>query len=1423
MIKQCVKKPFTVLVAVIICLTLAAVSLTRMGTDLLPEMNLPYMVVITTYPGASPEKVETNVSAPMEGQLGSVSHVKTVTSTSSENYSMVMLEFEDDTDMDSAMVKVRSALDAVPLPEECGEPNIMEISMDMMATTYLAVSYDDKDLYELSDFVEDNVSSYYERQEGVSNVTTTGLVEESVEVRLNQKKIDKINNKILQQVNDKLADAKEEIDSAQSELDEAQAELDEGSDELESQKNDTANQLGEASLGLNQALATQSAYEAQLNSQLANQSALEMEKEAYEDAGVVDSYEQLNQLFGSLKDAVSGEEAYQTLYDTIYQKILVETVQGMATSNNMEVEVTAENVDEILGLLGEETATQIKTAAAETAKAVAEAQLKESGDNLPTSVEDALANPDKLEAAVELLKSQGQEDVAAQLTTENLSQLNEIVNTRIPQIDTELANLKVEIAAAQAVTENVTSAVSEALESYSQVEAGKILAAAGLGAAEAQLAAGQSALESGQEQLDSALGSFEESKKTALKNANIDALLEMDTLSGILYAQNFSMPAGYVDDAEDNQWMLKIGDPINSLEALQELLLTHVDGVGDIRLQDVADITVIDNAGESYTKVNGQNAVVLQVYKNSTSSTSAVSKVCQEASAELEAEYEGLHVSTLMDQGDYIEIFINNIVSSMVIGALLAVVVLAVFLKDVLPTLVVAFAIPFSVLVSVLLMYFSGITMNMMSMGGLALGIGMLVDNSIVVIENIFRLRNRGLPAPRASVQGAKQVDGAIVASTLTTVCVFLPMIFTSGLTRQLMLPFALTIAFSLLASLVVALTVVPTIASVLFRKTKPKAHPWFDKLLEVYGRLLDFCLRVKVVPLGLAVILLAGSIFGVTRMGIVLIPDMASDSISITVNCEDESISQEDGYAMADQIMERILDVEQVDMVGGMGNTGSLLTTMTSNDYSTYSFYVVPDESVTKEKQVYALCDQIEEAVADLKGVEISVSASSIGSVSTIMGSGLTINLYGDDLEQLLKISEDVEDIVAQVDGFEEITNSQEEADETLHLVIDKDKAMGYGLTVAQIYQQIMEDLTTEDTATTITMDEQEMDVVIVNENHLPTKENLLGEEFETTVVNDEGEQETETHQLKEFAKLENQAGYTSINRENNVRYMTVSATTKENYNTTKQAEKVKALLEEYDMPEGYVYELSGEYENVNDMVIQMLGMIALGFLFIYLVMVAQFQSLLSPFIILFTVPLAFTGGFFGLLFAGEQLSLLALMGFLVLMGTVVNNGIVFVDYANQLRLGGMKKRDALIATGKTRMRPILMTAMTTILSMAALIFDASTSAGLSRGMAIVVAGGLIYATLMTLFIVPVMYDILFRKQPSVIDVGDDTIDDAPDDAAEFIAELGLEPVTEEKQAPKKSHRRFWRRKKKNVIYDPKASEQPPKGDQSDPQEPVE
>lgn len=1336
MIKQSVKKPYTVLVGVIIILMLAVVSLSGMTTDLLPSISTPYLMVITTYPGASPEKVELEVVEPLESVLSTVTGVKNVTSTCAENYSMITMEFEAETNMDSALVKVNTALDTIKdsLPERCGSPSIMEISLDMVATMYVSVYHDDMDIYELTDFANDTVIPYMQRQEGVASVSTVGLVNRMVEVRLNKEKVDDLNDQLAAHVSSKLDDAKSEINKAQSKIASGKEDLQKGKDELASKQESTSKELAEATKGLNTALASQQAYEANLNSLKAAQAALEAEKKAYNEQ-VIPGYTKANTSIAQLSGGLSQVAPMLSMMGV--------TVGDLPTS-----------VEDAIANDGAKLNNLIQAVSA--MQAVDDSMLT----MLPAEAQEMMAGL----KAVDL----SQMDLA---TLTQLSEANAKATTRLPQIETELANLSTELIAAQAAVDQVNNVVNSAMANYNTVESGKISAAAGFGSAQAQLSSAEQALEDAQAQLDESVKTYNESRDAALKAANLDQLLNLDTLSNLIMAQNFEMPAGYIDDAEDDQVLLKVGTEITDMESLEQMELADIDGIGVIRLSDIADITVIDNADESYSRMNGKPSVMLSIYKASTSGTSDVAKTCNEAMQELEADYDGLHVTAVVDQGDYINLFLITILKNMVYGALLAILVLILFLRSTKPTIVVAFSIPFSLLLAVLVMYFTNISLNIMSMGGLSLGIGMLVDNSIVVIENIYRIRGKDIPAPRAAVQGARQVSGAIISSTLTTVCVFLPMIFTTGMVRELMVPFALTISYALGASLLVALTVAPTMGSVLLKNTVPKRSKSMRIAQSIYGNMLNWCLRFKVVPLTIAIALLAVAVYATAQMGLVMIPDMNTNQVEVDI-VMDEDLTMEECYAKADSVSERILAVDGVSAVGALTNANSIISTSLtagSNDYRNVALFLILDEDIDKLHELKALQKEIGNLFVDEEGCEVNVQESNSSDMSALMSSGLTLNIYGEDLDTLESISEDVMDCVRTIDGFDEVSNGQEDGDRVLHLVIDKDKAMGYGLPVAQIYGDISSRLITDKTSTSFTADNRKMDVKIVDETHLLTVDNLMDMEFDVKTTDDDGKEVTETHKLSEFASIEHETALATVGRENGTHYVSVTATTKDGYNTTRLSEKLMNKVNQLELPHGYNIELGGEAEEVNNMLTQMAKLLALGLALVYLVMVAQFQSLLSPFIILFTVPLAFTGGLFGLVATKEQISIVSLLGFLVLMGTVVNNGIVFVDFTNKMRIAGMKKHDALIFTGKTRMRPILMTALTTILSMSTMVLSQDISAGMSRGMAVVVAAGLLYATLMTLFIVPIMYDILYRGEPKDIDVGDD-LDEIPDEISEYL-----------------------------------------------------
>lgn len=1227
MTKFFVKKPYFVLVTVIIVLVVGFVSLGEMQTDLLPELELPYMAVITTEVGASPEKVENDVIKPMESTLGTISGVEKLTSTSANNYGMLMLEFAEDTNMEAALVRVSKALNSLSLPEGCGTPNIMEISADMMATMYASVSYEGKDIKELSNFAEKTVKPYLERQDGVASVSANGLIEDHVEIRLNEKKIERMNDKILGQTNDKLLEASEKIEDARASLKKSKEQLKKQEKTLSGKQQETNQKLAEAQTKLAEALSQKAAYEAELNSLKASQSALKAEKKAYKEAGLEKTYHTLNNTFKNL-NVTMGEAA------------------------------------------------------------------KQMGITIPESVKEAINHPKQFEAFVSWMEQIGYGEQFSKLTIDSLKQMYKAVEVRLPQIDTELSNLKIKIKVQKTIIDKLKEQMKGLDKQQSKLIAGGYSAAAGFGAGQAQIAAGKTQIESAQKELDDAEDKLEDSRKAARENANIDALLSLDTLSTMISAQNFSMPAGYIEDKSDHQWLVEVGDNFTNEKQLNNLVLTKIDGVGKIRVKDVADVTVVDNQGEAYSKVNGENAILLSVFKGSTSNTSTVSKGIQNAFKKLEQKYKGLSFAIIMNQGEYINIIIKSVLNSILLGAVLAIIVLALFLKDIRPTIIVAFSIPFSVLFAIIIMYFTGININVMSLAGLCLGIGMLVDNSIVVMENVYRFSNEGMSAPKAAVRGTAQVAGPILASTLTTICVFLPMVYTSGMVSQLLIPFAFTISYALIASLLVALTVVPTMGSVILRKAKEIKQPWFEKIKDIYGNILELALRFKIVPLLISIVLLIICVMQSMRTGIVMMDDMDSNQIAVSMTLED-TIKKEKAYQTADEVMGILTGIDGIKKVAGLdGNasvTSSMMETGATDNYTTFTFNIITEENIKTTKEFRKIRKDIENKTKNVRCKKLTVSSSAIGDMST-----------------------------------------------------------------PQIYQEIAKHTTTEKNAITLNMDDKDVEVNLINETDKLTYENILDMKIETTEKNSDGEDEKHTYKLSEFASEDDGYSMESITRENQKPYLTVTAELEENANATLLSRKLQEKIDKYKAPDGYEVELAGDATQTTEMLKQMGKALALGFLLIYLIMVAQFQSLLSPFIVIFTVPLAFTGGMIGLGIFHLSISSMALMGFMILMGTVVNNGIVFVDYVNQLRMGGMAKKEALIETGKTRMRPILMTALTTILSMSVMVFSQDAGNAMQKGMAVVVAFGLLYATLMTLFIVPVMYDILYRKQPKEIDIDD-------------------------------------------------------------------
>lgn len=932
-------------------------------------------------------------------------------------------------------------------------------------------------------------------------------------------------------------------------------------------------------------------------------------------------------------------------------------------------------------------------------------------------------------------------------------------DTRLPEVEAELSNITTRLAVISGMKPALEENLKKAQDAYAELEKGKMTAVNELTRGEVTLSTTKTQLEDAEQKLADAQEQFDQARDAAYKKADLSGMLTADMLGNILMAQNFNMPAGYITEGEE-QYLVKVGEEYASLEELENTLLMHmdVDGVGDVRLSDVADIALTDNAGESYAKVNGNDGVVLSFQKQSTASTATVSQRINSAIAQLQEQNPGLHITPLMDQGDYIDMVVGSVLSNLLWGGLLAIIVLIFFLKDAKPTFIVACSIPFSLMCAITLMYFTDVTLNIISLSGLALGVGMLVDNSIVVIENIYRLRSLGVPASKAAIQGAKQVSGAIFASTLTTICVFLPIVFTQGISRELFTDMGLTIAYSLLASLVVALTLVPAMGAAVLKNTKEKSHRWFDAFVEGYQRLLGWALRHKAPVLAGVTALLAISIFLTTQMGTAFIPAMDSPQMSATLTMP-RGAAQQDAYAMADTVMERIAAVDGVETVGAMsGGSGmsSMMGGSSSGGSITYYILLSDDRTATNADVSAA----IEAQVADLEcTVEVQESTMDM---SALGGSGVELVITGRGLDEMNAIADDLRGILRSTEGLVDISENSVTGNPETRITVDKYKAMQHGLTVAQIYSELAAELKAENTATTLTLDGTDTPVVVVKPaGQAPTRGNIMDHAF--TVTNAEGEEETV--RLYDIAAKQETDSVSSINRENGARTMSVSAGVDARHNIGLVSRELEKKLADYELPEGYTVEIAGENETINSAMTDLVKMIALAVVFIYLIMVAQFQSLMSPFIVMFTIPLAFTGGLLALWLTGSELSVIAMLGFLVLAGVVVNNGIVFVDNINQLRLAGMDRTEAILETGRTRIRPVLMTALTTILAMSTMALGIGDGAEMTQPMAIVTIGGLTYATLLTLLVVPVLYDI-FRKKP----LYDPELDDAAADAAKEL-----------------------------------------------------
>ena len=1203
--KFSVRKPFTVLVAVVIVIVFGVISFTKMTPDLFPNINTPYVIVMTTYPGASPEEAEVEITEPMEQQLATLANIKNVTSVSASNYSMIQMEFSDDVNMDAISVDIRDKISQIEgnLPETAGTPVVMKISTDMMPVVTAAVGMKGKPAGEVSRFVKEELQSSLSGVEGVASVSTMGMVSDNIQIVLSQEKIDEINQKISAAISSSLGEAESQITSGMGAAASGKQQIRDGKEAIAEGQRQAAEQL------------------AAMKKQL------------------TDSRQQLTDL----------KKQGPAL------KLLLKEYDNAVASGNQTLIQMIEQQIEMTGM-----------------------------------------TVDTLRKAV------------AQLDT---------IDEQIAAVDAALKNLEVEGAAASFT----------------------------LGNRYADLAAAESTIDATVNQLQSTLSQVQSSREAALASADMTGVLTMSNISAILSAQNFSMPAGYITDGQA-KILVSVGNKIKDKDELESLILIDmgIDGVDPVRLSDIGTVTYANQAEDTYAKINGQNGVLLSFTKQSSYATAVVADNISAKFAQLEAEYDDLEFTMLSDQGEYIHLVINSVLQNLLMGAVLAILILLFFLRDIRPTIITAVSIPISVVFAVVLMYFSGVTLNMISLSGLAIGVGMLVDNSIVVVENTYRLRALGYSRVQSAVSGAVQVAGAITSSTLTTICVFVPIIFVDGMTKDIFMDLALTVAYSLLASLIVALTLVPAMAKGLLAKdTKKSILSQEGKTIKSYKKLAAWSLGHKKTLIIASVAILAVSAALAFARGFSYMPSMSTPQISATLQMPDESTLEETSE-VTDAVSEEIRKIDGVKTVGAMLSSDTLgMIGMSSGqqDVTSTMLYIILDESKADNGK---LINKKLEKLAKKYDCEITTS-SGMDMSSMMGGSGVAVNLYSDDLDQIRSTGAAIEKELRGMKQLEDVSDVNEDSTDELKVVVNKNLAIKEGLTTAQVYQQIASKLTEESSATTLNDENGTVDVVVENSTAGNfTKDDLLN--MKLTADKSDGTKSEVT--LSTIATVENGASLDAINHDNQNRTLSVSAAVKDGYNVTHANNAVKNMIEKKDLvPDGVKISYGGETQEIMDAMRQMVLMLIVGLILVYLIMVAQFQSLRSPFIVLFTIPLAFTGGMLALLICGQDVSVVSMMGFVMLMGVVVNNAIVLVDCINRFRLEGMEMDEAIINAGAVRMRPVLMTAVTTILGLLPLAIGIGTGAEMVQPVAIVCIGGLIYATLMTLVIIPVMYRIFAKK----------------------------------------------------------------------------
>ncbi|SFH94642.1 hydrophobic/amphiphilic exporter-1, HAE1 family [Tindallia magadiensis] len=824
--------------------------------------------------------------------------------------------------------------------------------------------------------------------------------------------------------------------------------------------------------------------------------------------------------------------------------------------------------------------------------------------------------------------------------------------------------------------------------------------------------------------------------------------LDISSIAQVIQASNLNRPGGTVERGFDKLTVRTMGE-FKTVEEIGELPLTLPSGAL-IKMKDVAEVQRIPKEITSLSRTNGQNGIGIMVQKQSGTNTVQVANAVTAEIEKLQQEHGESSLTVIMDQSDFIREAINTVVRNAAVGGILAILVLYLFLRNIRSVFIIATALPISIIAAFMLLYFNDLTLNLMSLGGLALGIGMLVDNSIVVLENIYRFRTEGRSRIDAAIDGASEVSMAVTSSTLTTIAVFLPVVFVGGLTSIIFGEFAMTVTLSLVGSLVVALTLIPMLSSKILKvdkdrlsqrtgkeKMTTRAHDRFDKLFKKvennYRSFLSWALSHRKTMILGAVLVFVGSISSVFLVGAEFFPSADQGQIDIAVSLPRGSQLKE-----TDEVFRRIeselAEIEEIDIVFSAIGSGMGFD-LGGTGESEGSIMVMLDDLKDRDRSAAEVAVDIRHRIRDIAGAEITVSVADDTSMGGGAGAPVELKVKGDDLEVLEEITDDLRRIVAGVEGTYDTETSFTEGSPELRIEIDKYMASTYGLTTAQIADTIQKYAQGSTVSFFREGDGNELDIVVRGEERIRQDvANLQQVGIHTPRGN--------TVPLSQVASIQIAEGPISISRDDQQRTATVRSQLNDRDLGSVMGD-IQEQLEDYSMPEGYMLETGGEFEQIQEVFMDMALAISMAIILVYMIMASLFESLMHPFTIITSLPLAFSGGFLALFVTGRTLSVPALIGFLMLSGIIINNGIVLVDYINTLRSQGKERREAIETAGPVRLRPILMTTLTTVLAMFPMALGIGEGAETQAPMATTVIGGLLLSTVLTLLVTPVIYTI--------------------------------------------------------------------------------